>query len=105
MAAMTGVKSSKLMAWYAKHGILSSRLCIRTPESGLRGVFAEKDIPGLEGIAMIPPHMIIRSPFKDLEDIVQVNAAESNLNEKYRSLIRSSFRNVGTISINQPKRG
>ena len=76
MPAMMDLKDLKLMRWYDKHDIICPRLCIRTPESGLRGVFAAEDIPAFEGIAVIPPHMIIRSPFKDMVEIVQARKAE-----------------------------
>jgi hypothetical protein len=66
-------KNSKLMRWYDMQDITCSRLCIRTPESGLRGVFAEEDIPAFDGIAVIPPHMIIQSQFKDMDKIVEVS--------------------------------
>lgn len=67
------VNFSPLMTWYDKHDIVCSKLAVRTPEGGVRGLFAEKDISPYEGIAVIPPHMIIKSPFKDSEEIVQVN--------------------------------
>ncbi len=72
MTCMSNAKDLTLMRWYDEHDIICSRLRIRTPESRPRGVFAAEDIPALEGIAVIPPHMIIRSPFKDMEELVQV---------------------------------
>ena len=105
-SSLNDVKDSNLMRWYDKHGILCSRLRVRTPESGLRGVFAEKDIPGLDGIAVIPSHMIIRSPFKDMEEIVQVNA--TNADESVYQIVVTKFyacRSVGSNSTNQPNRG
>jgi hypothetical protein len=76
--SMTDIKDSKLMQWYDKHNIICSRLRVRT-QRGIRGVFAVEDIPAKGGIAVIPPHMIIRSPFKDMEEIVQVNLSESTI--------------------------
>ena len=100
---MTDVKDSKLMRWYDKHDIICSRLRIRTPESGLRGVFAAEDIPPCEGIAVIPPHMLIRSPFKDMEEIVQVNTTE--LVAYIIVVIFRACRNVDSILIDRPRRG
>jgi hypothetical protein len=81
MAVTTCNKAVKLMRWYDTHDILCSKLCVRTPESGLRGVFAEEDIAMYEGIAVIPPHMIIQSPFKDMEEIVQANTLNEFAND------------------------
>ncbi len=64
-------KAAELMRWYDKHDIVSSKVCIRTPEGGVRGLFARESILPCEGIAVIPKHMIIQSPFKDLEEMVE----------------------------------
>jgi hypothetical protein len=70
---MSGAKAAaELMRWYDKHDIVSSKVCIRTPEGGVRGLFARENILPFEGIAVIPPQMIIRSPFKDLQEIAKV---------------------------------
>ena len=56
-------KSAEMMAWCDKHNIMSSKLSIRYSQSGVRGLYLEQDTFPNEGIAVIPPNMIIRRNF------------------------------------------
>ena len=75
--------ASELMSWYDKHDIVSSKVCVRTPEGGVRGLFARENILPCEGLAVIPRNMIIQSQFKDLEEMAKVKVAR----EKKRILL------------------
>jgi hypothetical protein len=66
-------RTTEMMAWYDRHNIMSNKLSIRHDQSGVRGVFAEEDIFPYEGIAAIPPNMIIRPEYKTLEDMLEVS--------------------------------
>jgi hypothetical protein len=67
------------MRWYDKHDIVSSKVCVRTPEGGVRGLFAKESIAPCEGIAVIPPHMIIQSKYKDLEEMAKVKTSQGKM--------------------------
>jgi hypothetical protein len=71
----TAVESSHenadIMRWYASQNfIISPKICIKTV-GGLRGIFATSDLCAGEGVAAIPPNMIIRSQFSSLDDALQ----------------------------------
>ena len=64
------------MQWYASHNfIISPKICIRTV-GGLRGIFTTSDLFAGEGVAAIPPNMIIRSKFSSLNDALQSVSAD-----------------------------
>ena len=66
-------RSAEMMKWYDKHSIMTSNLSIRYGQSGVRGVFVDKDTFPYRGIAVIPPNMIIRPEFQTLEDMLEVS--------------------------------
>ena len=63
---------SKMMRWFDQHDIISSKLSIRKNNEGVRGVFLDADAFPNEGICLIPPKMILRSPYKNLGEMLQV---------------------------------
>ena len=64
---------SKMMKWYDQHNIVSSKLAVRLGQNGVRGVFAIANAAPFEGIAVIPPNMIIRPSFQTLEAMLDVS--------------------------------
>ena len=96
--------SDELMRWYDKHDIVSSKVFIRTPEGGVRGLFARESISSCEGIAVIPPHMIIQSQYKDLEEMVKVKTAQGKTIDMILISIQLTCRNVERHSINRPSK-
>jgi hypothetical protein len=65
-------RSAEMMKWYDRHNIISSKLSIRYRKDGVRGVFVDKDTFPFQGIAVIPPNMIIRPEFETLEEMLEV---------------------------------
>ena len=70
-AQISNSQYCEMMKWYDKHNIISSKLSIRHGPNG-RGVFVDADAFPFQGIAVIPPSMIIRPVFLDLEGMLEV---------------------------------
>jgi hypothetical protein len=105
VSASRMVEASELMKWFDKHDIVSSKVCVRTPEGGIRGLFAKEDIAPFEGIAVIPSHMIIQPPYKDLEEMVKVKAATLETKDMHFLFnLYLIFRNMVRISISRPSK-
>ncbi len=64
----------QLSQWYQDHDILiSKKVRIGTSTRGLRGLYATGSIAPREAIAVIPPRMIISSPFVTLDQAVRTS--------------------------------
>jgi hypothetical protein len=81
-ASDEGVPSLSLESWFRAHDVLYSRVSIRIPENGVRGIFADEDIPPRYPIAVIPARMIIRPLYSDLAHLL--SACGSHLDTKTR---------------------
>ena len=76
--------------WFQDHDILvSKKIRIGTSTSGLRGLYAEASIAPREAIAVIPPKMIISSPFQTLDQAIRssIQYLDSDLQKHMLSAI------------------
>ena len=77
------LENQEIMTWYRKHNIMVSSKVRVDSVSGLRGIFATGDLVAGEAVAAIPPEMIVRSQFKNLQDAF--NTLERHLSSESRT--------------------
>jgi hypothetical protein len=82
--------AQNLSSWFLDHDIIiNKKVRIGTSTSGLRGLYATDSIAPREAIAVIPPKMIISSPFETLDQAVRtsIQYLDSDLQKHVLSVI------------------